>query len=154
MPAPLSWKAPTHEYTERSPDWFWALGLLSLAGAGISIFFSNVLLAVIIGLGAVCFALLALKPPKLCTITITNEGVQVEEALYPLRSLISFWIDEVSRETPQLIIGTRSFLNPVLVLPLEPHVSIEELREHMLTLIPEEEQYESMFSHLASFFGF
>lgn len=149
----LSWQAPTHEFTERSPDWFWALGLLGIAGAVTAILFSNYLLALIIGLGAVCMAILALRPPKLCQIDISEIGIRVDHALYPMRSLRNFWVDEVSRETPQLIVATDSLLNPVLVLPLEAHVSPAKVKTEMLKLLPEEEQYESMFSHIAGLFG-
>ena len=149
----LSWQAPTHEFTERSPDWFWALGLLGLAGAVTAVLFSNYLLALIIGLGAVCMAILALRPPKMCQIDVSEIGIRVDHALYPIRSLKSFWVDEVSRPIPQLIVATDSLLNPVLVLPLEEHVSPEKVKVEMLKLLPEEEQYESMFSHIAGLFG-
>jgi hypothetical protein len=149
----LSWKAPTHEYTERSPDWFWAVGLIGVAGAVISVLFGNYLLALIIGLAAVCMAILALRPPRLCEITLTSQGIRVDHAFYPQRSLKSFWIDEVSRPVPQLIVATDSWLNPVLVLPLEEHVAPETVRTEMLKLLPEREQYESMFSHLADLMG-
>ena len=152
-PSVLSWQAPTHEYTERSPDWFWALGLIGVGGAVTAALFSDYLLTLIIALGSVCMAILALRPPKLCDITVNEQGVRVDHALYPMRSLKNFWVDEVSRPVPQLIIATDSVLNPVLVLPLEEHLHPEHVREEMLKLLPEEEQYESMFSHLATLFG-
>ncbi len=149
----LSWQAPTHEFTERSPDWFWALGLLCVAGAITAIIFGNILLALIIGLGAFCMTVLALRPPKLCQIDVSQIGVRVDHALYPMRSLKNFWVDEVSRPVPQLIVATDSLLNPVLVLPLEEHVSADLVRTEMLKLLPEEEQYESALSHIADLFG-
>lgn len=152
-PVVLSWQAPTHEFTERSPDWFWALGLLGVAGAITSILFSNYLLALIIGLGAVCMAILALRPPRMCKIDVSAAGIRVDHALYPMRVLKSFWVDEISRPIPQLIVATSSILNPVLVLPLEEHVSPERVRTEMIKLLPEEEQYESALSHLATLFG-
>ncbi len=150
----ISWQAPTHEYTERSPDWFWALGLLCVGGAITAILFSNLLLALIIGLGALCMAILALRPPKLCDITITTQGIRVDHAFYPLRSLRTFWVDEESREKTQLIVTTGSILNPELLLPLEEHVDPEALRRILRKYLPEEEKYESIFSFVADLFGF
>ena len=149
----LSWQAPTHEFTERSPDWFWALGLLGVAGAITSILFGNILFALIIGLASVCMAILALRPPKMCEIDVSLVGIRVDHALYPMRSLRDFWVDEVSRPVPQLIIATSSLLNPVLVLPLEEHVPPHLVRTEMLKILPEREQYESALSHLADLFG-
>jgi hypothetical protein len=98
-------------------------------------------------------AILALRPPKMCRIEVSSTGVRVDHALYPMRALKNFWVDEVSRPIPQLIIATSSILNPVLVLPLEEHVTPSRVRAEMLKLLPEEEQYESALSHLATLFG-
>ena len=150
----LSWQAPTHEYTERSPDWYWALGLLALAASILSIFFGNILLAVIIGLGAVIAVMLALRPPRMCDISITEAGIHVDQALYPYRSLTTFWVDEESRDIPQLIVTTNSLLNPQLILPLEEHVAVEDVRTLLLEKIEEKEQHESALSVIADLLGF
>ena len=152
--SPISWHAPTHEYAERSTDWYWALGVLALAGAVLSIFLGNILLAVIIGLAAFLVGFLAIKEPRMCEIEVNERGVRIDTNLYPYRSLKSFAIDDESRERPQLIVMTTSLLNPELVLPLGDHVTAEELRTALLKKLPEGEHVESAFSRIADIFGF
>ena len=64
----IVWHAPTHESSERSADWYWALGVLTIASAALAIFFGNILFAVIITLAAVTIGILAAKEPRMCEI--------------------------------------------------------------------------------------
>ena len=152
--SPISWHAPTHEYAERSTDWYWALGVLALAGAVLAIFFGNILLAVIIGLASFIVGFLAIKEPRMCEIEVNERGVRVDTNLYPYRSLKSFAIDDESRERVQLIVMTTSILNPELVLPLGDHVTPEQLKAALLQKLPEGEHVESALSRIADVFGF
>jgi hypothetical protein len=149
----IVWHAPTHEQTERSADWYWALGVLALVGSVLAIFFGNLLFAAIIVLSAVSIGILAVKEPRMCEIEVNERGVRIETSLYPYRSLKSFAIDEDSRERPQLILMTSSFLNPELVLPLGDHVNPEDVRDVLLTKLEEGEHVESLFSRLADLAG-
>src|SRR3989344_5681369 len=47
----IAWVVHTHEHKERTPDWYWAAGLLSLVVVALSLFFGNLLFAAIIVLG-------------------------------------------------------------------------------------------------------
>lgn len=151
---PLLWHAPTHEGTPRSTDWFWALGIIAVAGAILSVMFGNLLLAVIIVLGAFILGALAIRAPRDCEIEINEAGVRIDSALYPYRSLKSFWVAEEEGRVPHLIVATSSFVNPQLVLPIPEEAGAEQVRAHMRKHLTEEEQYESFFSRLGELLGF
>ena len=150
----ISWQAATHEYKERSADWFWGLGVAALIGAVLAVFFGNLLLSVIIVLGGFMIGFLAIKEPRMCDISVSSQGVRIDHSLYPYRSLKSFSIDDESREIPQLIVMTNSLLNPELVLPLEEHVDQQKVREILLSKLPEEDHVESPLARIADMLGF
>jgi hypothetical protein len=77
----IVWHAPTHEWSEHSTDWYWALGILALAGSCLAIFFGNVLFAAIIVLSAVSIGILAVKEPRMCEIEVNERGVRIETSL-------------------------------------------------------------------------
>ena len=59
----ISWSVDTHEHRDHSTDWYWGLGLLAIAGAGLALFFGNLLFAVIIVMAAGSIGVLALRGP-------------------------------------------------------------------------------------------
>src|SRR3989338_6524832 len=116
----ISWSVNTHEHTEHSTDWYWGLGLLALAGAGLSLFFGNLLFAVIIVMSAGSMGVLAARGPREHTVRIGGRGISLDGTLYRWSSIDSFWIEE--RGDPRLLVSTKSVLHPQLVRS-EEHTS-------------------------------
>lgn len=150
----LLWHAPTHEGTPRSADWFWALGIIAIAGAVLAIIFGNILFAVIIIIGAGILGMLALREPRDCEIELNDSGIRIDSSLYPYRSLTSYWVAEEEGRVPHLIVSTSSLLNPQLVLPIPEEAGAQRVRDHLHKHIKEVEQYESFFSRLGEMLGF
>ncbi len=150
----FSWEALSHEHTERSNDWYWALGVLVLAGATIAVLLNNPLFAVIILLGGFSLGMLASRPSKTYRIEIDSRGITIDENLYLFRSLDSFWVDDETREhVPHLIVASRGLLTPQLILPLID-VDGEQVRDFLIKYLEEKEQYESPLTRVAELFGF
>ena len=61
----LEWRAFEHEHIHKSSDWFWALGIIAIAGAVTAIIFNNILFAIIILVGAFTLSVHAVKKPNL-----------------------------------------------------------------------------------------
>jgi hypothetical protein len=151
--ARLLWHAPTHEGTPRSTDWFWALGIVALSGAILSVLLGNILLAIIILLGAFMLGLLAARPPRDCEVELSPAGVRIDHSLYPYRSLRSFWVAEEEGRLPHLILSTSSLIDPQLVIPVL-HDDAMRVREYLRPRLKEEEQQESFFSRVGEALGF
>ncbi len=157
----ISWQAYEYEHRERSADWYWALGILAIAAAVTAILFSDILFGVLILIAAFTMALFAARPPRLLTFEIGERGIKVGRHFFPYLSLHSFWV-ETGHEghRPALILRSKKALSPHIVLPLssrnpsvrfpDPH----EVRDSVLSKLPEEEQRESLAEHLLEFFGF
>lgn len=152
-PQHFAWDAPSHDHIERSADWYWALGVLAIAGAVVSILLNNPLFAIIIVLGAVSLGVLASRAPEGYHVEIDSRGIALGENLYLFRSLESFWIDSHTRDVPHLIVGARSILTPQLIVPIDG-VDSQAVRTHLLNYLPEQEQYESPLTRIAELFGF
>ena len=147
----LSWQVDTHEHKERSTDWYWALGLLSLVGAGLSIFFGNILLAIILVLGGGSIGFLAARGPREHKVALDQKGLTLDGTLYPYKNISSFWVEETS--TPRLLVSTSGVLHPQLVVPLLSGARASVVRQYMRRFAQEEEQHPHLGEHLAELFG-
>lgn len=148
----IAWRVKTHEYRERSTDWFWGLGLLAIAGAGVSIFFGNALLSIILVVGALSIGVLAAREPREHDIHIDTRGIAVDGTLYRYQSLHSFWVEGDS-ESPRLFVTTTGVLAPHLTLPLQDKTRGASARALLKRHLKEEEQGAHLGEHVAELFG-
>lgn len=150
----ISWQVETHEHKERSTDWYWGLGLGSVAAAAISLFFSNVLFAAIILLAAGSIATLVARGPREHWVKVDARGVSLDGTLYQYRSIRSFWVEsETHTRGPRLLISTSGFFSPQLVIPLENSIRAQNVRAFLRRFAKEEEQEPHLGEHLAELFG-
>ena len=130
----LRWSAYEHEHVERGSDWFWALGIIAVCGAAISVLFHDSLFGLLIIVAAVSFALIARNAPPLSTFEISGRGVRINGVLHRYDEIISFWVeDEHHRGSPLLLIDTIKFLSPNFIIPIEgvdPHLVRTLLKAH------------------------
>lgn len=153
----LEWSALEHEHIEKSSDWFWALGIIAIAGAIASIIFNNILFAIIIIIGAFVFSVNANKKPERVNFKINNRGVIINNTMHPFSSLESFWVEEGDNENeeskPKLLIKSKKLLMTHIVIPIES-VRATDIRNFLLEYLNEEEDSESLAQKIMEFFGF
>ena len=149
----VTWEAPEHHHIEKSSDWFWALGILAIAGAATSIVLGNALFGIVILLGAGTMTLVALREPKTLPFAVLTRGVRVGNQLYPYSSLEAFYIDEENPMGPQLIIRSKHFFMQLLILPI-PEEYVDEIDDLIGTRLAEEHMEEPFSHKLLEFFGF
>lgn len=149
----LSWVAPTHTHTERSTDWYWAVGIGAVIGIGLSIWLSNILLALIIALTALCLFIIVSRHPRDSEIAITPAGILIDRELYPFESIHSFWVHEDHPVHPKLYLATRAILHPHIALIIEYPVEPEHVRAYLREYIPEAPGH-TMATYVAEVMGF
>lgn len=151
---PLEWTALEHEHIHKSSDWFWALGIIAIAGAATAIIFNNILFAIVILIGAFTLGINAAKPSAQVSFKITQRGILINSTLHPYSSLESFWVEDTSEHTsPKLLVKSKKLLAPHIVIPIES-VSSEDVRNFLLEYLSEEEDSESLAQKIMEFFGF
>jgi len=149
----ISWEEYEYEFTEKSVDWFWALGIVSISVAITSVVLNNILFAVLIIIGAITLSIHAVKKPEIVHYEVNQKGVVIDNKLYLYNSLDSFWINNTT-EMPRLLITSKKIFMPHISIPISPEVDTEDLRDYLLDRVDEEEQNESLATHLMRYLGF
>lgn len=145
---PIEWE--THEYVhvEKAPEWYWAFGLIIVAGSVTSLLYENILFAVFILIAGFVLALFATRQPNVCRFAVTQRGVRINDKLYPYKTFEWFAIDEPSPDhTPKLILNPTHFFSPIIVIPLVD-VDPDEIHDY-LGMFLEDKDHVEPFSHRA-----
>jgi hypothetical protein len=148
----ISWSAPEHYYVEKRPDWYWAVGIITLALAAVAFMFGNIITGIFVIVAAVALVLHASRPPRIVTYSINDRGILADDILYPFLSLESFWIPH-DEFPPKIIIKSRKTFMPFIVIYID-EVNPEHVREIMLTYIAETEHREPVLKHILERLGF
>jgi len=146
----ISWQGPEYFYREKSGDWYWAVGIISASIAVAAILIENYIFAIFIALASFTLILFSSKKPKMVEIGINKDGIFFEKYFYPFDSIESFW---VNTDLKKIIIKTKKFLMPLIVLPLE-ETDPEMIREVLGSYLNEEELNEPLFQKILEFLGF
>ncbi len=138
MPRPpiFAWDGTEYEFAEKSTDWYWALGIIAIAGIVASVLFGNILLALVILAASVAVALQAMKRSRNHHFMITEQGLQIDDRVYPYDTMLHFSVLEYldPKLPPALSIKTRSLLSPHLLIPLsgvDPEAVYAYLSNHL-----------------------
>lgn len=148
----LTWKAFEHAEKQRTPDWYWSVGVVGGALALTSILFDNVLFGVFIILGTATLLLQTLRKPRHIEFEVFHKGVRIADKLHLYATLESFWV--TSTPEPRLLIKSKKRLAPLLVLPLASEVDIELLEDTLLEFIDEEELHLPVSQIAMEYLGF
>ncbi|MGC9605395.1 MAG: hypothetical protein ABSF56_01380 [Minisyncoccia bacterium] len=148
----ISWSAPAHLYTKKRPDWYWAVGIVTLALAAVSFMFGEVLTGIFIVVAAVALVLHASKPPQNVYYEVNDRGIVFDEKLYPFLSLDSFWIPH-DEFPPKVLLKSRKLFMPLIVAYISD-VDPEEVREVLLKYIAETEHNEPFLKRFLEWLGF
>lgn len=148
----LRWSAYEHEHIERGSDWFWALGIVAVSMALVSILLHDALFAVLIIIAALTIAILAVHPPELAEFEVSERGVRVAGKLHRYDDITSFWVEDEHGGRPLLLVETTNFMHPSIIIPIEhidPHAVRAYLKQHA-----EETPLKEPVSHkILDFFG-
>jgi hypothetical protein len=148
----ISWNAPSHIYTEKRPDWYWTVGIITLALAAIAFIFGQYITGIFVVVAAIALVLHASRPPKIMYCEVNDRGIIVDGRLYPFVSLESFWIPH--DEFPyKLIMKSRKTFMPLIVIYIDD-IDPENVREVMIRYIAETEHTEPLLKHLLERAGF
>lgn len=148
----LSWAVPAYNHSKKNIDWFWALGIVVVAGSITSILLENYFFAVLLILGGVLMGYFAHIEPETLYYELNKNGIKIKDRLYPYKGIKAFWVD--TTKNPTLFIKTDRFFLPVVPLAINKNVS-ETIKEMLIDEnIPEEEMKEHPAEILMDFIGY
>jgi hypothetical protein len=157
MESSITWKAYEYITEPKTADWYWALGVISLALAGASLIFGNYIFSLLVIVIAVALAIHAHHhEPRLITVTLSERGVRLDHMFYPYKTLESFDIETHETEVgtfAKIFIKSRKTLMPLIVIPLtEAHP--EDVRDYLSIFLEEGEHMESFGHRVLEWLGF
>lgn len=151
----LSWETLEHSHQEHSSDWFWGIGIVAIGIAVLSIYFGNILFAVVILLAAFTSVLYAHAEPREIKVRLDKKGLRVDNSLFPYTTLEAFWVEDVEEHgKDQLIVRSRKVLVPYIIIPIPESVKPAEVQDFLLNYLPEEEMEEPLSHKIMETLGF
>jgi len=123
----LVWSALEYEERDRSPDWFWALGIIVATSSIASVIFENYFFAALLLLSGVLLGFFAIKKPDMVTYELNAKGLNIRNRLYPYENIKSFWIQlDTSGKTnlkPIFFIHSERAFMPILSIPIDESIA-------------------------------
>ncbi len=149
----VSWSIEEYTYREKGPDWYWALGIIAIAGAAIAVLTDNPLFAIFIILGAFILGFYANKKPAILDVSISDEGITIKNYLYPYDKIKGFAVDEHNLGNFLLIESDRAII-PIISIPIPEGLDGDALTELLKTKIEEKPLKEPASHRIMEHLGF
>ncbi len=148
----IEWQAPEYIHTEKTTDWYWIVGIVTISIVLISIILNNVIFGLLILVSAFTLSLFASRPPKMVLHTLGNIGIAKGNSEHPYGEIKSFWV-ETTDAYPRILFKIEHHFAPYFIFLIHPD-DAGEIREFLSTHLTEEKMTESIFEKLLIYFGF
>lgn len=150
----ISWQAPEYEYFEKTNDWFWTLGIITIGLSLASIILKNFLLALFVFIAGFAIALYGARRPKTINFSIDHKGITIDNReIYPYSNLKSFWVEYDPPEKKELIVESKKFFMPRISILLG-NTNPQAIRQCLLKYLKEEKSEESLMAIILKIFRF
>ena len=152
---PFIWEAHEYLFQEKTSDWYWAVGIVTISAAVLSIIFGNILFGLIILIGGFTLSVFAARKPGIVRYEIGKTGILIDKRFFPFGTLESFWVEDNRHVDMQskLLIKSQRVIVPLIVIPLEG-ISPEDLRDFLLDHLLEEHHTEPLGQKIMEGLGF
>lgn len=148
----IRWQAHEYEYVDKDANWYWAVGIITVAGAVVSLIAGNILFAILILLGGFTLSMHAARKPELMNFEFNPKGVMIDSTMYPYTTLESFWVDDLTN--PKIILKSEKLFMTYIIIPFPDDEDPEEVRDYLGYYLEEEEMYEPFSHKLMEYLGF
>jgi hypothetical protein len=148
----LKWQAPEYHHYERSPDWFWAVGIITVCISALAFFFHNGLFGILILLSAGVLIFYVLRAPQDVEYEINKRGVVVGKELHPYLTLEAFWL-ETRHGEPKIILKSKKAILPYIIIPVHEE-SADEIGDALRQFLEEKELTEPASHKVMEYLGF
>lgn len=149
----IEWDAHEYEHKERSPDWFWAVGIISVSIAIASVIFGNIIFGILVLISAFTLSLFANRPPSTLHVSVNEKGITRGKISYPYSALESFWID-TEHPHKKIILRSEKMFMPLIIVPLGDNTDVEQLHENLSLFLSEELHSLPFVERILEYLGF
>ncbi len=148
----ISWSTVEYFHTEKTNDWYWIVGMITISIAIISVILNNVIFAILILVSSFTLTIFASKRPDIVSVTLDKSGVTFGRNRYSYSNIESFWI-ETRDSYPRILLKTKKFLMPFIIIHTEDE-DPEQIKEFLSKYLPEEENSEPLLEKVLLYLGF
>ncbi len=148
----ISWHTQEYLHKEKTADWYWIVGIITVSVAVISIILNNIIFAILILVSSFTLSLFASKRPEIVEVVINDSGVTVGKTHYPYLNLESFWI-ETREMHPKILLKSKKIFMPFIIVLIED-IPVQKVHDSLSKHLHEEEHTEPILEKLLIYFGF
>lgn len=148
----INWIAPEYIHTEKTSDWYWIVGIITISAATISIMLNNVIFAVLLLVSMFTLTLYASRKPQNIEIEINQKGVRHGDIYYPYADIKSFHVENKDKY-PRIIFQLKKKLSSYVIILIKEN-DPEEIRDFLGNFLEEETHTEPFLAKLLIYFGF
>ncbi|HVU06470.1 MAG TPA: hypothetical protein VHE10_01635 [Candidatus Paceibacterota bacterium] len=130
------WQTLEYVYSEKSSDWYWTVGIVSVAIAVVAVIFGDALFGVVVAIGAFSLTMLSSRQPKTISVEVTDKGVAIDKTLYPYPALDAFSVDEDHHHGPRLLLKSKKVVMPLITVQVA--TDPDALRAFLVTHLKQE----------------
>lgn len=139
----LEWHSPEHHFDKKSNDWYWILGIVILGVSVLAFYFDNFLFGIFIIIAGLTIGMLSYRETKVVPVKISTRGIIFGNYLYPWMSCKSFWIEDEHIHGARILIHPTNSYLPLIVIPINEEVDLNDVRGILLEFLKEEFLQES-----------
>ncbi len=154
----IEWSAFEYEEKDRSNDWFWALGVIVVAGSITSVIIGNYFFAIFIVLAGFLMWMFAVKKPEMVNYEFGEKGLKMNTRLLSYENMKAFFIQLPGEENPSLhptlFIKSERMFMPIYSIPIEIQNAKDTKNILLLKSIPEEKMEEHASHKVMESLGF
>lgn len=150
----LSWNTIEYLHQEKTSDWYWIVGIVTISVAVISVIMNNIIFAILIIVSSFTLALFASRKPEEVEVDIDDMGIKVGKIMYPYRHLDSFWVETRENNDRILLKSQKTFMPLIIIFIEEDQIRPGDVRAMLLKHLPEEELSEPFLEKLLVYIGF
>lgn len=148
----LKWQAPEYHHYQRSKDWYWAVGIITVSIVILAFIFSNALFGVLILLSAGILIFYTLREPQNVNYEINERGIMINNDLHPYLTIEAFWLENRNAE-PKIILKSKKAIMPYLIIPVHED-SVTEITSILREFLEEKEMTEPTAHKIMEYLGF
>jgi len=137
----ISWSAPAHIHKERSIDFFWTIGLITLVSVVVAIIYHNYIFAIFLVLSGVMLIVVNFNEPEEVNYEINTKEFKIGREKYEWKRVKGFDILKKSDES-KLLVEIDKHILPIYSITI-PEEFVEKIDRNLIKIIPNKEIKES-----------
>jgi hypothetical protein len=146
----FEWSSPSHERAPASRQWLTLWLIASLTIVIVALVFKNFLFALFLAIASATIIITKHREPELLNIKISSAGIKINENLYRLQDIKSFWIDYEPPVFKNLILTLKTGMVRKIYLPLDKENPVK-IRRALINYLPEVEETRSLTDAFSKF---